>query len=497
MIETDNDIWGDDLLDRREFADFLTKALVARTELISAREGQRGWTVALDAAWGAGKSFFVKRWTDDLRRQGYPVVLFDAWENDIGEEASVALMAEINEEMKQWIGKLSKTENIENKARELVVDVGRKLRKSVMPVAKVVASGLLKKAIGVGLHEILDGSEGADADDSKERRSLTSSADDVLDKVFEVSIEEHQRRKSDIFDFKKALVDLIDLIHEQAGAKYPLFVFIDELDRCRPTYAISMLEEVKHIFGMDKVCFVVSTNMLQLRHSVCAVYGPGFDSEMYLKRFFDQSVALPVVISDSHISRLQYFFDGISSKKSFFPIPGINQHGKDDSIEAIKWVFRSFDLDIRSQMQVFQMAETAILSVGSSVVHTVFMFFLCALSQVNQLWFAGLENGASAEDVCRNVIKKNSKIQYTYTRASTIQRNEISIQDMISCYLFFAKMKYENISDFKCDYNASPHQFILRENILMEINENNDIKWNDFPSISYYTNLVRYSGYLD
>lgn len=181
MTESADDIWGDDLLGRREFAEFLTKALVARTELISAKEEQRGWTVALDAAWGAGKSFFIKHWADDLRRKGYPVVLFDAWENDIGEEASVALMAEINEEMKQWIGKLSKAENIENKARELVVDVGRKLRKSVMPVAKVVASGLLKKAIGVGLQEILDGSDGAGDDDSKEEESLASSADDVLD----------------------------------------------------------------------------------------------------------------------------------------------------------------------------------------------------------------------------------------------------------------------------------------------------------------------------
>jgi len=273
-----DDIWADDLLDRREFAEFLTRTLVARTASISAKQGQRGWTVALDAGWGAGKSFFVERWVKHLRFEGHPVVFFDAWENDIGEEAATALMAEINEEMDDWIDKLPKTEVARKTAADLVVKSARNLRKSVVPVAKVVASGLLKKAIGTSIEEMFDAGSEAKFD----AESIKSSADDALDKAFEVALEEHRQRKSNIKEFKLALIGLIDLIKSKAGAKLPLFVFIDELDRCRPTYAISMLEEVKHIFGMDKVCFVVSTNLSQLRHSVRAVYGLGFDSELYL-----------------------------------------------------------------------------------------------------------------------------------------------------------------------------------------------------------------------
>lgn len=495
MTETDDDIWGDDLLGRREFADFLTKALVARTELISAKEGQRGWTVALDAAWGAGKSFFIKRWTDDLRRQGYPVVLFDAWENDIGEESSVALMAEINEEMKQWIGKLSKAENIENKARELVVDVGRKLRKSVMPVAKVVASGLLKKAIGVGLQEILDGSDSADDADSKEEGSLASSADDVLDKVFEVSIEEHQRRKSDIRDFKKALVDLIDLIHKQAGAKYPLFVFIDELDRCRPTYAISMLEEVKHIFGMDKVCFVVSTNLSQLRHSVCAVYGQDFDAEMYLKRFFDQSIELPIVVSEDHVEQLYFYFEVISSNSNFIPLPRMNEDQNKIAISAIAWVFRACGLDARSQRQVFQMADSAAASIKGQI-HTVFLFFLCALFQKNKNLFEELEDGAEAKRVCDDFFTGDESISYIPINVIPSRRVEYNLSTAISQYVMNSRLTWSQVQEIGYEAHSSAVDNLIQREIIENYYQFRSKKLNEISHLSSYFNFVRYAGYL-
>ena len=495
MTESDDDIWSDDLLGRREFADFLTKALVARTELISAKEGQRGWTVALDAAWGAGKSFFIKRWTDDLRRQGYPVVLFDAWENDIGEESSVALMAEINEEMKQWIGKLSKAENIENKARELVVDVGRKLRKSVMPVAKVVASGLLKKAIGVGLQEILDGSDSADDADSKEKGSMASSADDVLDKVFEVSIEEHQRRKSDIRDFKKALVDLIDLIHEQAGAKYPLFVFIDELDRCRPTYAISMLEEVKHIFGMDKVCFVVSTNLSQLRHSVCAVYGQDFDAEMYLKRFFDQSVELPIVVSKDHVEELFFYFEVISSNQNFVPLPRMDEDQNKITINAITWVFRACGLDARSQRQVFQMADSAAASIKGPI-HTVFLFFLCALFHKNKNLFEELEGGSEAKRVCEEFFTEDESISYIPVNVIPKRRVEYNLSAAILQYVLNSRLTWDEIQEVRYEMHSSAIDALIQRGIENAFYRLRNSKESEISHLSNYFNFVRYAGYL-
>lgn len=69
-------------------------------------------------------------------------------------------------------------------------------------------------------------------------------------------------------------------------------VLVDELDRCRPNYAIEMLEVIKHFFKTDNFVFVVATDTDQLVHSIAAVYGAGFDAAQYLKRFFDRKASL-------------------------------------------------------------------------------------------------------------------------------------------------------------------------------------------------------------
>ena len=68
---------------------------------------------------------------------------------------------------------------------------------------------------------------------------------------------------------------------------------IDELDRCRPSYAVELLEVVKHLFGVDRIVFVLAINRSELAHSVRALYGSGFDAENYLRRFFDVDFRLP------------------------------------------------------------------------------------------------------------------------------------------------------------------------------------------------------------
>ncbi|TON39542.1 hypothetical protein CGH57_24100, partial [Vibrio parahaemolyticus] len=56
-----------------------------------------------------------------------------------------------------------------------------------------------------------------------------------------------------------------------------VFVLVDELDRCRPTYSIEMLETIKHFFSMENYVFVVATDTVALSHSIQAVYGSTFD----------------------------------------------------------------------------------------------------------------------------------------------------------------------------------------------------------------------------
>ena len=94
--------------------------------------------------------------------------------------------------------------------------------------------------------------------------------------------------------FEQFKASLRQLAAELAGIHgLPLIVVIDELDRCRPSYAVELLETAKHLFTVDHVLFVLAVNRSQLSHSIRAVYGREFDAQGYLRRFFDIDFRLP------------------------------------------------------------------------------------------------------------------------------------------------------------------------------------------------------------
>lgn len=72
-----------------------------------------------------------------------------------------------------------------------------------------------------------------------------------------------------------------------------LVVFVDELDRCKPDFAVRFLERIKHYFVLDNVTFVFSVNISELRHTINRFYGDGFSATLYLTRFFDCIIDLP------------------------------------------------------------------------------------------------------------------------------------------------------------------------------------------------------------
>ena len=72
-----------------------------------------------------------------------------------------------------------------------------------------------------------------------------------------------------------------------------LVIFIDELDRCRPTYAVKLHERVQRFFDNEKITFVFSVNLLELRNTIKKFYGANFDGDRYLDRFFDVIIPIP------------------------------------------------------------------------------------------------------------------------------------------------------------------------------------------------------------
>ncbi len=92
-----------------------------------------------------------------------------------------------------------------------------------------------------------------------------------------------------------------------------LVVFIDELDRCKPTFAVEMLESIKHYFDDDRFIFVMSINKSQLIHTISRYYGDGFDSNLYLNKFYDMNIQLPPADTRTYFTKF-----GISCDSSYW-----------------------------------------------------------------------------------------------------------------------------------------------------------------------------------
>ena len=101
---------------------------------------------------------------------------------------------------------------------------------------------------------------------------------------------------------------LIDAVVENAQK---LVIFIDEMDRCRPTFAVELLESIKHYFEDDRIIFFISTNKAQLVHTISRYYGNDFDSSRYLNKFFDINLQLPLIDRNSYLNSI-----GFSTQRS-------------------------------------------------------------------------------------------------------------------------------------------------------------------------------------
>jgi len=154
---------------------------------------------------------------------------------------------------------------------------------------------------------------------------LTEVAGPVLDAVIEAGGKEMENaaeafwkredgRRAAMHQFRGALTQVTSAASDSDEAK-PLIVVIDELDRCRPDYSLSVLEVVKHFFDVPRVHFVLGVNLDALAHIVRTRYGTGIDARDYLKRFITIAMQLPDRVEGQRDSRSQLTYLENSAKQ--------------------------------------------------------------------------------------------------------------------------------------------------------------------------------------
>lgn len=384
---TDN--WNpDDKLNRKESADFLTNYLIKRYELASIRGHSDTFVLNIKADWGFGKTFFLQRWARDLEQSGFPVVCFNAWENDFCDDPLIGFIAEINDGLSGYFKEIP----LAKRHLDQALAVGRKL---IKPVSLGIASAIAKHLSGLSIEKLQElyhhNDEDEDADGEDESENETSS---LISKYAEAALKEHLNTKETIKLFKKKVERLIQTLQTE-NVKLPLFIFIDELDRCRPTYAIELLEAVKHLFGVPGVHFIIATNLEQLGHSIRAVYGEQFDSERYLKRFFDQEYLLPTP-DNARFTEFLFRQYSLNAFGDFYTVIENGLYGATPSEQALFTIIcDSFRLSLRDKEQVAAALQAILLNWPKNEhIHLAYLLFLIIAKHVSTSLFQKLtENG--------------------------------------------------------------------------------------------------------
>ena len=120
----------------------------------------------------------------------------------------------------------------------------------------------------------------------------------------EIKAKSYFKKIMDEKTFNKKVNNFIDKALEERGDR--LVLIIDELDRCKPSFAIELLEKIKHFFNNDKITIVYALNLFELKNVIKVYYGENYSSLKYLDRFFDYSFDLSPVDYDRYLSGIGF-----------------------------------------------------------------------------------------------------------------------------------------------------------------------------------------------
>ncbi len=404
MSEFDDkpDHWKDDKLDRYDQAKLLKGFLDQQYKSeFRSEDGTKSFVLNLDAEWGYGKTFFLNRFAKDLGAE-HIVLRYNAWANDYAKDPLLSFISQITLELIEQLDKNgTSAEDNANRKRKFV-DSALKVIKSAGKAAapKLLTAGVSTLVLGF---PILAGypteSEGSDdqtnapsfseKDQENVTRTIGASVEAAMASVESNLFEEENSRRAAVGAFHSSLTDIVSVLTEQTKSgeqtnskKAPVFILIDELDRCRPDFTIELIECVKHLFSVDGLYFIFATDGRQLQAALNGLYGENFDAEIYFNRIFNKEIGLHIpdqrkvseaLINEYGLSTAAQDYDLI-----LYAIDPLNQDSL-SLVEDFRIVSEFFGLDLRSQKQLLSSFHTLILARKSLGLKTHSIPTLCLI----------------------------------------------------------------------------------------------------------------------
>lgn len=229
-----------DCLEREPILDRLTR-LASRLE--------HGGVIGVDGRWGDGKSWVAKRWFLSLG-VGATTAYLDAFAQDFEDDAFASIARALLEAVDKEPSASQATKVEIKTALVKVAAIGAK--KGLRAIASTLTVGASDALIDAAI-------EGAS--------EVANAAIDAGERALSASLEAAKHRQLALGNLKDALATFTNV------SQRPLIVVVDELDRCRPDFALQMLDRLKHLFDLPKVVFVLFVNRKQLEASIASRHG--------------------------------------------------------------------------------------------------------------------------------------------------------------------------------------------------------------------------------
>ncbi|MFG0455561.1 KAP family P-loop NTPase fold protein [Shewanella mangrovisoli] len=316
------------LLKRGEYGEFLADYITGEHD---------GFVLNLDGGWGSGKTEFLKRFYSLLLKRKHPVIYIDAWESDFSKDPLTVVTSELLTQLEAFNYKLDSIVEVEQ--------FKKMCGRFIKGVAVGVSAYLSKQYLG---------------DPSIIGNAVQQAISGEPDSLLTALSTEHQELVRAIQQIRITLGEVAGKL-TGSGANLPVVVLVDELDRCRPNYAIEMLEVIKHFFKTDNFVFVVATDTDQLVHSIAAVYGAGFDAAQYLKRFFDRKASLETPNLERYLLVKSKSING-NSHVSFFPSQPYHDVDQ-NKIKIIAKLADYYELNIRDIDQLLHKLDSCVRAI--------------------------------------------------------------------------------------------------------------------------------------
>jgi len=315
----------DDLLELKDFSDRLESFIVTEVDYV---EGSL--VLALSSKYGSGKTTFLEMWKSSIESRGETadkpfVISLNAWESDYYGDPLFAI-----------ISALIKCLESEGKSVNSLVNAAKNF-------------GWFTTAIGGQIVNKITGIDAVAAGELAEKKK--GEREETIPDAF-----------SSYLDRKTAMDSLKREIESFVAASKPRVLFlVDELDRCRPDYAITYLETIKHIFDIKGAVFLLAADRQQLQNSAKAEFGQDLDFEEYYRKFIHREIMLPKITETGYkrlaTNYVPLYLERKGERHCFFKLDRGQVDNISDLIGALKLTPRQIQEVFRILGHIFSTSE--------------------------------------------------------------------------------------------------------------------------------------------